>query len=39
MFTIFRSEAKMQWLQDPNQWNIDNLNNVNTKIADISGTK
>jgi hypothetical protein len=30
MFTIFRSKevAKMQWLQDPNQSNIDNLNNV-----------
>jgi len=23
-----RKEAKMQWLQDPNQSNVDNLNNI-----------
>jgi len=25
-----RKQAKMQWLQDPNQSNVDNLNNVRT---------
>jgi len=35
MFTIFRSKkvAKMQWLQDPNQSNIDNLNNVRREAS------
>jgi hypothetical protein len=29
----------MQWLQDPNQSNVDNLNSARHKIVDISGTK
>jgi hypothetical protein len=29
----------MQWLQNPNQSNIDNLNNVKAKLVDIPGTK
>jgi len=41
-----RKEAKMQWLQDPNQSNVDNLNNVRreasihfrNKKKEISGT-
>jgi hypothetical protein len=30
MFTVLdqRKQAKMQWLQDPNQSTIDNLNNI-----------
>jgi hypothetical protein len=30
MFTILyqRKQAKMHWLQDPNEFNVDNLNNV-----------
>jgi hypothetical protein len=31
-----REQAKMQWVQDPNRRNLDNLN---LKVADISGTK
>ena len=34
-----RKQAKMQWMQDPSQSNVDNLNNVSVKLADISGTK
>jgi hypothetical protein len=30
-----RKQAKMQWIQNPNQSNSDNLN----KLVDISGTK
>ena len=29
----------MQWVQDPSQSNLDNLNNVRREEADISGTK
>jgi len=32
-------QAKMQWIQDPSQSNVDNLNNVNGMLAEISGTK
>jgi hypothetical protein len=32
-------QAKLQWLQDPNEVNGDNLNNLNMKTADISGIK
>jgi hypothetical protein len=34
-----RKEAKIQWLQDPNQSTVDNLNNVQyeAKLADILG--
>jgi hypothetical protein len=28
MFTGQRKRAKMQWVQDPRQSNVDNLNNV-----------
>jgi len=28
IFLDQRKQAKMQWLQDPNQSNVDNLNNV-----------
>jgi len=35
-----RKRAKIQWMQDPSQSNVDNLNNVQImKLADISGTK
>jgi hypothetical protein len=34
-----RKQAKMQWLQNPNQSNVDNLNNVRCEGIDISGTK
>jgi hypothetical protein len=34
-----RTQAKMQWIQDPSQSNLDNLNNVNVVLADISGKK
>jgi len=34
-----RKQAKMQWIQDPKQSNIDNLDNVRVMLADISGTK
>jgi hypothetical protein len=40
MFTIFRSkQAKIHWLQDPNQSNVDNINNVRRETSNISGTK
>ena len=29
----------MQWIHDPSQSNVDNLNNVRCDVADISGTK
>ena len=29
----------MQWLQDLNQRNVDNLNNVPVKLVGISGTE
>jgi len=28
----------MQWLQDPSQGTVDNLNNVRRELAGISGT-
>jgi len=34
-----RKQAKMQWIQDPKQSNVDNLDNVRVMLADISGTK
>jgi hypothetical protein len=34
-----RKQAKLQWLQVPNETNGDNLNNVRCEPADISGTK
>ena len=34
-----RKQAKMQWVQDPSQSNVDNLNNVKCEVGDISGTK
>jgi hypothetical protein len=34
-----RKQAKMQLVQDPSQSNVDNLNDVTYKLADISGTK
>jgi len=27
-FLVQRKQAKMQWLRDPNQSNVDNLNNI-----------
>jgi hypothetical protein len=42
MFTFLdqRKQVKMQWLQDPKQNNVHNLNNVRrVKLGDISGTK
>jgi len=32
-FLYKRKQAKMQWLQDPNQSNVDNLNNVRRKAS------
>ena len=34
-----RKQAKMQWIQDPSRYNVDNLNNVRRDATDISGTK
>jgi len=34
-----RKQAKMQWVQDPRQSNVDNLNNVRHDLADTAGTK
>ena len=34
-----RKQAKMQWIHDPSLSNVDNLNNVDVMLADISGTK
>ena len=34
-----RKGEKMQWVQDPCQSNVDNLNSVRRKLADISGIK
>jgi hypothetical protein len=37
-----RQQVKMQWIKDPNQGNVDNLNrqtNKKTKLVDISGIK
>jgi hypothetical protein len=31
--------AKLQWLQDPNKINVDNVNSDNVRPADISGVK
>jgi hypothetical protein len=28
-----RKQAKMQWVQDPNQSNVDNLNNVRREVS------
>ena len=32
-FLGHRKQAKMQWLQDPNQSNVDNLNNIIYKAS------
>jgi len=29
----FRKQAKMQWIQDPSQSNVDNLNNVRREVS------
>ena len=34
-----RKQATVQWVQDPSQSNVDNLNNKDVQLADISGTK
>ena len=34
-----RKQAKMQWLQDPNQSNVDNLNNIRHEASRQSGKK
>ena len=33
LFLDPRKQAKMQWLQDPNQSNVDNLNNVRCEAS------
>jgi len=37
IFLDQRKQVKMQWLQDPNQSNVDNINNVRHKLVEISG--
>ena len=37
-FLVERKQAKSQRVQDPGQRNVDNLNNGDVKLADISGT-
>jgi hypothetical protein len=32
-FLVQRKQAKMQWLQDPNQSNVHNLNNVRSEAS------
>jgi hypothetical protein len=34
-----RKQAKMQWIQDPNQSNIDDMNNVRRDASRYSGIK
>jgi hypothetical protein len=34
-----RKQAKMQWVQDPRQSNVNNLNIVRHELADTAGTK
>jgi hypothetical protein len=34
-----RKHAKMQWLQAPNQSNVNNVINLRYELVDISGTK
>jgi hypothetical protein len=34
-----RKQVKMQWLQNPNQSNLDNLNNARQEARNISRTK
>ena len=34
-----RKRAKMQWIQDPSESKVDNLNSEGVKLADILGTK
>jgi hypothetical protein len=34
-----RNQVKTQWLQDPNQSNVDNQNKLRQKLVDISGKK
>jgi hypothetical protein len=36
---IGSKQSKLQWLQDPSEINGDNLNNVGTVPANISGIK
>ena len=35
MFLDQRKQAKMQWLQDPNQSNVDNLNSINGVLKSV----
>jgi hypothetical protein len=41
MFTIFnrRKQVRIQWLQDPNQSNVDNINNVRREASRYYRTK
>jgi hypothetical protein len=39
LFLDQRKHAKLQWLQNPNQSNVDNVNNISHELADLSGTK
>ena len=34
-----RKQAKMQWVQDPSQSNVDNLNNVRHEVSRLLGRK
>jgi hypothetical protein len=34
-----RKQAKLQWLQDPSQINVHNVNNTSVKQVNISGTE
>ena len=34
-----RKQAKMQWIQDPSQRNVDNLNNVRPEVSRHFGNK
>jgi hypothetical protein len=36
---VKRKQAKMQQLQEPNQSNVDSLNNTSVKLLDTSGKK
>jgi hypothetical protein len=38
-FVDQRKQTIREWLQDPNQSNVDNLNNVTREAIDISGKK
>ena len=38
-FLDYRKQAKMQWLQDPNQSNVDSLNNVRRDASGHRGKR